>query len=97
MARLVGFGCSTVCPILLGLMGVWRKLLAKCARWWNTEIKVNPSQVREQMGHPVELVSSKSVRNNPEVAIGVMEEDEYDEVVPPFQPDGDLHRDCLLE
>ena len=47
------FECSTVCPTLLGLVGIWQKRLGSWARWWNTEIKVNPTQVYEHMGHPV--------------------------------------------
>ena len=47
------FECSTVCPILPGLMGIRQMGLGKYARWWNTEIQVNPAQVRDQMGHPV--------------------------------------------
>ena len=47
------FECSTVCPILLGLTGIWQKQLGSWASWWNTEIKVNPTQVRQEMGHPV--------------------------------------------
>ena len=26
------------------------------ARWWNTQIKVNTTQVHEQMGHPVSIM-----------------------------------------
>ena len=44
--------CSTVCPILPGLIGIWPKRLCSWARWWNAKIKVNPTQVHEQMGHP---------------------------------------------
>ena len=46
----VEFECSTVCRILPGLMGIWQKPLVS---WWNTQIKVNPSHVHEEMGHPV--------------------------------------------
>ena len=46
------FECSTVCPTLLGLMGIWQKRLVSWARWWNTEIKVNPTQVSAHLGHP---------------------------------------------
>ena len=41
------FDCSTVCPILLGLMGIWLKQL-------ETKIKVNTTQIHEQIGHPVQ-------------------------------------------
>ena len=34
-------------------MGICRKSLASWARWWKTQIKVNQTQVYEQMGHPV--------------------------------------------
>ena len=27
------FDCSTVCPTLLGLMGIWQKWLGSWARW----------------------------------------------------------------
>ena len=47
------FECSTVCPTLLGLMGIWQKRLGSWARWGNTEIQVNPTQVYEDMGRPV--------------------------------------------
>ena len=36
------FECSTVCPILLRLMGIWQKR----ARRWNTQIKINQIQPR---------------------------------------------------
>ena len=49
------FECSTVCPALLGLMGIWQKQLGSLARWWNTQIKVNPTQVSAHLGHPVLL------------------------------------------
>ena len=42
------------CPTLLGLMGIWQKRLGSWARWWNTEIKVNPTQVSAHLGHPVD-------------------------------------------
>ena len=47
------FKCSTVCPTLLGLMGIWQKRLSSWARWWHTEIKVNPTKVSADLGHPV--------------------------------------------
>ena len=34
-------------PILLRLMAI------EWVRWWNTGVKFNPTQVHEQMGHPV--------------------------------------------
>ena len=50
----MNFECSTVCPTLLGLMGIWQNRLGSMARWWNAEIKVNPTQVYETMGRFVE-------------------------------------------
>ena len=47
------FECSTVCPTLLGLMGIWQKRLGSSASRWNTEIKVNLTQVSAHLGHPV--------------------------------------------
>ena len=41
------FGCSTVCQILLGLMRYGQAE-------WNMQIKVNPTQVRDVLGHPVQ-------------------------------------------
>ena len=37
------FECSTVCLILPGLMGIWQKRLGSWAKWWNAQIKVNPT------------------------------------------------------
>ena len=48
------FSCSTVCPVQLGLMWIRQNRLCSWVRWWNTDIKVNPTQVSEQMNHPVE-------------------------------------------
>ena len=48
------FECSRVCQILPGLMGIRQKWRGSWARWWNTQIKVSPTQVHEQMGHPVQ-------------------------------------------
>ena len=50
----LNFDYSTVCLILPGLMGVWQKRLGSWARWWNSQIQVNRTQVCDQMGHPVE-------------------------------------------
>ena len=52
----LNFDYSTVCLILPGLMGVWQKRLGSWARWWNSQIQMNPTQVRDQMGHPVHTV-----------------------------------------
>ena len=35
----LNFDYSTVCLILLGLMGVWQKRMGSWARWWNSQIK----------------------------------------------------------
>ena len=50
----LNFDYSTVCLILPGLMGVWQKRLGSWARWWNSQIQVNQTQVRDQTGHPVQ-------------------------------------------
>ena len=34
-------------------MGIWQKWLGSKATWWNNQIKVNPTQVSEQMNRPV--------------------------------------------
>ena len=52
------FKCSIVCPTLLGLMGIWQTRLGSWERWWKTEIKVSPTQVSAQLGHPVCLFMS---------------------------------------
>ena len=44
------FKCSTVCPTLLGLMGICHKRLGSWARWWNTEIKVNSNPGFSSLG-----------------------------------------------
>ena len=41
-------------------MGIWQKRLGSWASWWNTEIKVNPTQVYEDMGHPVQSLPTFS-------------------------------------
>ena len=51
----LNFECSIFCPILPGLMGIWQKRLGRRARWWNTQIKVNSTQVHKQMEHPLFL------------------------------------------
>ena len=53
------FDCSTVCPILLGLVGILQKFLSSWARDRGTsQIKVNPTEVRQEMGHPVHFCLS---------------------------------------
>ena len=54
----LNFECSTVCPILPGLVGIWQKRLARWARWWNTQININRTHVLKQMGHPVYMYIS---------------------------------------
>ena len=49
----LAFECSTVCPILQGLMGIWQKRLGRWPRWFNIQIKVKPTQDHEWVGHPV--------------------------------------------
>ena len=51
------FECSTVCPTLLGLMGIWQKQLGKMM-----EIKVNPTLVYEHMGRPVHSSTGEKIR-----------------------------------
>ena len=43
-------GCSTVCLIQLGLMGIWQKRLDKMVQHQN---QIQPNQFHEQMEHPV--------------------------------------------
>ena len=50
------FECSTVCPIMSGLMGIWQKELSKWAKWWKAEIQVNPTQIRDHQGHRLALL-----------------------------------------
>ena len=45
-----------VCPVLLELMGV------QLGKWWNTQIKVNSTQVHEHMGHPATWVNKMTER-----------------------------------
>ena len=49
----LNFECSIVCPIMPGPMGTWQKRLSSWTRWRNTEIKVNPSKVRDVTDHSV--------------------------------------------
>ena len=37
------FDCSTVCPILLGLVWIWQKWLSTWARWWNIPNQSQPN------------------------------------------------------
>ena len=42
-------------------MAIWQKRLGNWASWWNMQIKVNPTQVYEQLRHPVVVVFPKSM------------------------------------
>ena len=53
------FEFSTVCPTLLGQMGVWQKQLGSWARWWRTEIKVNPTPGLSSLGTPCTGIAKK--------------------------------------
>ena len=46
----LNFTCSTVCPILPGLMGTWQKRLGKMVELPNQS---QPTQVHDQMNYPV--------------------------------------------
>ena len=50
------FDCSTFCPTLPWLVGIWQKWLGTWAKLCNPQFKVNQIQVYYQMGHPVNLV-----------------------------------------
>ena len=57
------FECSIICPVLLELLGIWQQRLDKCAIWWNFETKIDPTEVRDQMGHPVLQVYFQRVQS----------------------------------
>ena len=63
------FKCSTVCPTLFGLMVIWQNRLGSWARWWNTEIKVKPTQVYKDLGGPSPLSKQHSHLKISEVKI----------------------------
>ena len=44
---------------LLWQMGIWQNGLCCWARWWNIQIKVNPTQVTDHPTHRVEDCSTK--------------------------------------
>ena len=46
--------CSTLCPLLPGLMEIWKKWLGSQATCWNSQIKVNPAHVFDHMNNPEE-------------------------------------------
>ena len=58
------FGPSAVSPIRLRMMGIWQKRLGSWAGWWNTQIKVNPTQIHEQMGRPIYCMLHKEIEKN---------------------------------
>ena len=47
------FCCSTVCLVLLGLMVNWQDCQRSWGGWWNIIKKINPTQLSEEMDHPV--------------------------------------------
>ena len=59
-ARIVGlvgwfdldFVCSTLCLVLLGLMGNWQKWLSKWAIWWNLRKQSQPNRGPRPVGTP---------------------------------------------
>ena len=55
------FDCSTVCPTVPRLVGIWQKWHGSWAKWWNTQMKVNQTQVYDQMKHPVLVTSATQV------------------------------------
>ena len=46
------FGCSTLCLVLLGLMGNWQKWLSSWARCWNIIDQSHPNQTIPADGPP---------------------------------------------
>ena len=54
----LSFVCSTVCPILPGLLGIWQKRLGRWARRWNTQIKVN--LMNHLVGSSIEIAVMES-------------------------------------
>ena len=52
---LVRFTCVLcVCPNLFEKMGIWHNWQGTRTRWWNTQIKVDPSQVFDDQIHPLQ-------------------------------------------
>ena len=47
------FGHSTISPVLLGQTEILQNQLVCWARWWKTQIIVNPIQVTDYHPHPV--------------------------------------------
>ena len=60
--QLADLGCcdldldsSTVCRVLLGLIGIWQNRLSCLASWWNIQIKVNKThELMDQSVVPTE-------------------------------------------
>ena len=50
-------------PFMPWLIRNRQKGLDNWARWWNIQIKVNPTQVHEQLGHPVINLSKRGLRS----------------------------------
>ena len=46
------FGCSTVCPILLGLVEIWQKRLSSRENWWNVPNQSQPDPGLPGVGSP---------------------------------------------
>ena len=44
--------CSTLCLVLLGLIGNWQKLLSRWARGWSTPNQSQPNAVSQRKGPP---------------------------------------------
>ena len=53
-------------------MGIWQKWLGRWARWWNTQIKFNQTQVHDQMNHPVYLQVHKNRSCEPLTSLSVI-------------------------
>ena len=54
---LVWLTCILIVPLsaqlCLGFVGIWQNWLGSRAKYWKPQIKVNQTQVCDQMGHPV--------------------------------------------
>ena len=53
------FGCSTTCPILLGLMGIWQKWLASCSK-----IVEHPNQSQPNPDQQPDLEPDESLHSS---------------------------------
>ena len=45
-------GCSVHAKFCPSCGGIWQKWLGGWTTWWNIKIKVNPTQVHDEMRHP---------------------------------------------